>query len=98
MPKPEALDTSAPTYFNEELTSIWDELIGIIPAGVAGQSDRITIELFCYIVHQVRTEPSINSSAMRLFVSFASRFGLTPVDRQNIEVPAKKVHNAFDSL
>lgn len=98
-PMPKAGIGPAPKQWDEQLRKVWDEIVGITPAGVLGDSDRIALELAVHLLVEYRENPKgFTTSRFAPLVSLLSRFGLTPADRTRISVPSGKGGNEFDNL
>ena len=82
----------APSYFSTEKKKIWREVILSIPVGVAGESDRQTVELACTLLHQFRMDPTMSTARIALLLSTLSILGMTPQGRTKLHTtePAKK--------
>lgn len=98
IPEPEHELGDAPDTLGAEYVPIWDELVSIIPAGVTGDSDRISLEFLCRLIFEIRTSDTFTASHYQQYMSFASRFGLTPADRQRVKVPEKPKKSGFDDV
>ena len=98
IPEPENGIGSAPKHLDPEVQVIWDEVVELIPKGVAGDSDRLSLELLCRVLFEIRTTEKFIASHYQQFISLASRFGLTPADRQRVKVPEKPKTSGFDDV
>ncbi len=66
---------------------IWKELVSTIPAGVAGESDRISVEIASRLLHQFRTNGhTMQSSRISLLMGMLSRLGLDPQARTRLHI------------
>jgi len=88
-PKPNGPLGEPPSTFDENLTAIWRELEGIVPANVLATSDRWLVELACRTMQKVRKDMAM-ASERNLLLSCLSRMGLTPSDRSKIAVPQEE--------
>ena len=98
MPQPPVGLGDPPDFFSDDLKTIWVEVSKTIPNGVACESDRTSFEMLCRVIHQIRTSDQFISSQCSQFVSLASRFGLTPADRQKVRVIENPKDNPFDDF
>ena len=98
IPEPENDIGEAPSHLDAAVALIWDEVVELIPQGVAGDSDRLALELLCRVLFEIRTSEKFIASHYQQFVSLASRFGLTPADRQRVKVPEKPKASGFDNV
>lgn len=98
IPEPENGIGEPPAHLDAACAEIWNELVEIIPNGVAGDSDRISLEFLCRIIYEVRTSEKFTASHYQQYVSLAARFGLTPSDRQRVKVPEKPKASGFDNV
>ena len=65
---------------------VWKELAATIPAGVAGESDRISVEIASRLLHQFRTNAhTMQSSRISLLMGMLSRLGLDPQARTRLQ-------------
>jgi hypothetical protein len=66
---------------------VWKELAIAIPDGVAGESDRIAVEIASRLLHQFRTNAhTMQSSRISLLMNMLSRLGLDPQARTRLHV------------
>lgn len=98
-PVPRAGIGPAPRHLTPGQAAIWDEIVGITPAGVLGDSDRVSLESLVKLVDDMRQDFSkFTGSKMSQMISLLARFGLTPADRTRISVPSGKGGNEFEDL
>lgn len=98
-PVPRAGIGPAPGHLTDEQRAIWDEVVGITPAGVLGDSDRVSLEALAKLIDDMRKDFSkFTGSKMSQMISLLARFGLTPADRTRISVPSGKGGNEFEDL
>lgn len=75
-----------PKHLTTEVKSAWREIAKSIPAGVAGKSDRLTVEMASRLLYQFRTEPNMQASRISLLMQLMSRLGLDPQARTRMHV------------
>jgi phage terminase small subunit len=92
-PKTQGPIGTAPTYFNAALKKVWDEVSSSIPAGVAGGSDRLVIEMASRLMHQFRTDPEMSSAKVAILMNLLSRLGLDPQSRTKLQVDGAEEKN-----
>jgi len=73
----------APPAFNKTKKAIWTEIVSLVPSGVLQRSDRIVVELICYLLHELRTGKATVASIAQLRMALAS-LGMTPADRSRV--------------
>lgn len=66
---------------------IWHEIVSAIPAGVAGKSDRLIVELTCRLVIEMRAGEFTPALASQLRCCLAA-LGMTPADRSRVTTSA----------
>lgn len=90
---------SAPDYFDEIKVGIWDELVGIAPAGVMGDADRTSLELLVKLVQIMRYDfDELTGAQMVRLDSLLGKFGMTPSGRASIKLPEKPKTGGFTDL
>lgn len=78
---------SPPKHLDAETKKLWKELAKAIPAGVAGASDRLTVELAAQLLSQFRAAPAtMQASRVSLLLTLMSRLGLDPQARTKLQV------------
>jgi phage terminase small subunit len=98
-PEPAAGIGEASQHLSEAEQKIWDELVGLVPAGVLGNSDRIALERVSVLLYQARYErEEWTSSKEKDLIQYLSRFGMTPSDRSKISVPKPKGADPWEDL
>lgn len=86
-PRPKGGIGPAPDWMPEAERKIWDELVGIVPPGVLGDSDRWAVERAVRLMYLARYEPDeFSGNREGHLLSYLSRMGLTPSDRSKITV------------
>lgn len=86
--RPRAGIGPAPSSPPSDFAAVWDELVGMICPGVAGNSDRLALEILAHLVCEFRRSPlEMTGAKLARIEALMSRFGLTPVDRQKIKAP-----------
>ena len=75
---------------------LWAELSDLIPAGVAGKSDRLTFELLCRLVGTMRSGTEALTPALAAQIrTTCAVFGLSPADRSRVSAPRLPKENPF---
>ena len=75
----------APEYMSIEEKNTWAEIVERIPPGIAGDSDRITMEILTRLLVKFR-EGSISGVELTLLLRTIQKFGLSPLDRDSVTV------------
>lgn len=89
----------APGHLNPGQKKIWDEIVGIMYAGVLGEADRIALELMTVLLDEFRVNPlDFSGAKLARLEGLLSRFGMTPADRTKIVVPKGEKKNPFGGL
>lgn len=77
-----------PKHLDDATKKVWRELAKAIPAGVAGSSDRMTVEIASCLLTQFRAAPvTMQASRIALLMQLLSRLGLDPQARTRMQVP-----------
>lgn len=90
-----------PKYFSADQRRVWKEIAASIPAGVAGCSDRLVLEMASRLMHQFRTEPDLQASRIAILMQLLSRLGLDPQARTRLQVgdtPTSKPKDPFEEF
>lgn len=84
----------------EKLKGIWREIIAATVPGVLTNSDRILLEIICYLLDELRSNPAeFPSGKMTRLESMLGKCGLAPADRTKIAGLGKEEkENPFASL
>lgn len=86
--KPEAGIGPAPQSLSEAEQTLWDELVGIVPPGVLGDSDRWLVERAVKLMYIARyDEDRMTGAREGHLISCLARMGMTPSDRAKITIP-----------
>ena len=76
---------------------IWDEVVAISYAGVLGEADRVSLEMMCRLINEMRTNfTGMTAAKITQLSQLLGRFGMTPSDRTKITVPKAEKKNSFD--
>lgn len=87
-----------PTWDNdEELRSIWQEIVSITPSGVLTRADRLIVEMICLMMKRVRSGHAMLGE-MRLLMAGLGKLGLTPADRSRVSVAREEEQDEFTKL
>jgi hypothetical protein len=88
-PKPKSkLVKKAPAVLTDDQKVLWKELMGMLPPGVAFNSDKWALIDLVKLEDQSRKGTISEAGATRK-LGFFGRFGLTPADRCKIQVEAE---------
>lgn len=80
----------APEHMTPEQAAIWDEIVGDLAPGLLKSSDRQVFGWLVTLVTEFRRDPEgFGGRKWMVMVSLSGRFGMTPVDRSRLCVPAK---------
>src|SRR5215471_1512206 len=82
-PKPSGPLGDPPTHLKADQKALWHELAGLLPRGVAGNSDRIVMELLCVLMAKFRRGKAIPGEQKQI-ESLLGRFGMTAADRSRV--------------
>lgn len=89
----------APKHLEDDQKKIWDELVGIMYAGVLGEADRIAFEIMVVLLHDFRScYLDFSGAKLARLEGLLARFGMTPADRTKIVVPKGGKQNPFGDL
>lgn len=87
-------------YPNDKPTTpeqCWDYLVDCLPAGVAGDYDRPSMQIAADLLAKHNTD-DITSSERGQLIKMLSLFGMSPVDRTKLAVPGKKKDDEWDGF
>ena len=88
-----------PRHLTTPEKKVWKELTAVIPAGVAGESDRIAVEIASRLLYQFRSNPTgMQTSRLNALMDVMSRLGLDPQARTRLHVEQKPDPKANDPL
>lgn len=91
-----------PKHLTEPQKAVWKEIAKAIPTGVAGASDRLTVELAAVLLAQFREAPlTMQASRVALVMQLLSRLGLDPQARTRLQVepqPEEKTEDEWSTL
>ena len=85
--EPEILEPlgDPPSNWPGPAKALWHELAALVPAGVAGKSDKLTFELLCRLVGQMRVGPEGLTAALASQIrATCGSFGMSPADRSRV--------------
>jgi len=82
---------------DEELRSIWKEIVSITPAGVLTRADRLIVEMICITMKRVRSGHALLGE-MRLLMTGLGKLGLTPADRSKVSIAKEEDEDEFAKL
>ncbi len=75
---------------------LWAELSNLIPPGVATKADRLTFELLCRLVGNMREGPEGLTAALAGQIrATCGLFGMSPADRSRVSAPRSPGQNPF---
>ena len=78
----------APPHLSSAERSVWAELVRGAPAGLLTRSDRLILEVLSRLVVRMRTSDP-KTSELNCVVNVLSKMGLTPVDRNKLNLEAE---------
>lgn len=78
-----------PENLDEHLKCIWEEIVHQVHPDIIQQSDRLTLEQFCRVVHEIRTGDKFVSAQHQRYQAYAAMFGMSPADRQRVKIKEK---------
>lgn len=84
-PKPQAGIGQAPAHLDELHAQVWDEIVGIMPPRVLGNTDRMIMELLCRKVVKMRTEEKFTAADEAQMRGMLASLGMTPADRSRVQ-------------
>lgn len=88
-----------PEHLNAAERSAWFEIVNATFPGVVGISDRIALEIMAKLLVESRTEFLLMQGArLSRLETLLARFGMTPADRQRINIGPQKPKNKFADL
>ena len=98
-----------PAHFDKQRRMLWDELLDLLPEGVAFRADRILMEVTVDLWAKIRNahkrgrgqkSEALPASVYAQFLACLGRLGLTPSDRSRIRVPepSSRSTNPFANL
>lgn len=86
-------------YLKPREKSIWYELKQQLPPGVAGVSDRRMFALLCQLLAKsergIGTKTGLSKGEGSLLMQVASKFGITPADRERLRIAPPPGKNEF---
>lgn len=74
----------APSDWPEPAKVIWTEIVKMVPAGVAGHSDRLIIELCVRLTIQMRSKGKFTAAVAAQLRCCLAALGMTPSDRSRV--------------
>lgn len=96
-PKPRMGIGPAPAWMNEHQKKIWDEYVDIIAPGVLKNMDRMVLELTVRLTEEMRLG-EITASKIGNLLACLQKLGMSPVDRQKIQIEQPKAENDWDNI
>lgn len=99
-PEPKAGIGPAPEHMGEKEKAIWDEIVGLIPAGVLGDCDRLHLEIVCDLMALVRSKPieEVPDGKVSRLAAMLGAMGMNPAERSKVKVPPAAPKNPFDNF
>lgn len=84
-PKPRGDLGKAPGHLPPNVAAVWDEIASISPPGVFGDSDRLSVEVACNLIAEMREDPrDFSASRLAQLRGLLGQFGMTPADRSKV--------------
>jgi phage terminase small subunit len=85
-----------PKHLSDAQARCWDELVGICPLGVLGDSDRIHLEMTAVLLAAFRAEGhELKPQLIARLSVHLGKLGLNPADRSAVMVPGRFTKNPF---
>lgn len=90
-PQAEGKVGAPPNHLNPLQKEIWREVVAALPRGVAGKSDRMSIEMICRYWATVRKHGlggrlGLSPRDVSLLLQLFGKYGLTAADRQRLTI------------
>lgn len=85
----------APKHLNPEQRSIWKQIAALAPEGVLTEADTFSVELAARLIHRSR-QPGFKASEVAVLSGLLGKLGLTPVDRQRLDIQPAPVVDPND--
>lgn len=80
-----------PAMMTDKQKAIWYEICDSAIPGTLTSAERIPLELAACLLDEFRQYPlECATSRIAMLVGILSRFGMTPVDRQKLNIPGQK--------
>lgn len=88
-----------PEQMRGDSQECWREISAYSLKGVLTSSDRICLEIASELLSQFRIDPlEFSSTKMSQLVGLLARFGMTPTDRQKLNIEKPKEDDGFQVL
>lgn len=89
-----------PAHMSVAAKGVWVEISTYAPKDVLRGSDRLVLEMLCYLIVQCRQSPEdFPASKYTAIAGYAGRLGLSPADRQKLGVEkGANDGNPFDAF
>lgn len=88
-----------PNHLGEQEKAIWNELKQNLYSGVLASGDRISLEIICRLIAEMRNDfENFQAAKITQLNSFLSKFGMTPSDRAKIVVSKQEEENPFTGM
>lgn len=99
-PVPKAGIGPAPKWFKAKEREAWDYLVGIVPHGVLGDSDRAHLEVAARLLAFSRTVAIelVSDGKLARLDSMLGKMGLNPAERSKVKAEQGKPQNPFEAL
>lgn len=93
-------DKRAPGYFNEFQRGVWDEIVGLLPAGVLQATDRMAVELCARLManFRIKDDGDVTMAQVTQLRMALAQLGMTPADRSRVTAPKSAPANPFLAL
>ena len=89
----------APEHMTDEARSAWFEIESYAIPGVLTAADRIYMEMIANLLADYREDPSnFPCNKIGQMVSILARFGMSPADRQKLNVAPEQKKSDFDDI
>ncbi len=86
-----------PISLDREEVAMWHEMAGILPPGVAKNSDRPTFELLVCLMVGFRHR-RLTGTELGQLIALQGRFGMTPADRSKVRVSDDNAQDPLEAF
>ena len=88
-----------PANMENQEKMIWQELVDLLPPGVATNMDRPSFELMVGLLAQYRHQRgTMKAVEYSLLVGLFGRYGMTPADRSRVQTASFERSNSLDDF
>lgn len=99
-PVPKAGIGPSPEWFEPNEVEAWDYIVGVMPPGVLGDSDRVHLEVAARLLAYSRTVKISEMSDGKLsrLDAMLGKMGLNPAERSKVKAEKAPPQNPFSAL